>query len=287
MTDSINTHFKSEDYSFFETNTSNLFNSELFLTDFIGFPFNFKKNPELEDIKSKNNEYNINDLYNYNNDTDFKACSHSKKFDIHKFSVCFQKKRGRIKTDINNNKSHDKYKSDNIIRKVQVSYINFLTQFVNEILIKIGRKDLLFIPLDYFYKRIVNKEHRDKLKHATIEEVLKSKISRKYSTKNKDTNAYKCEIIKKENIKLLIDILNKEFLFFFDKIYLKNYRKFNLKEFGLDDLEIELSDSIMLYQDLLLKNKKDINYPEYKAKINICIKQNFLPQRKEIFKCNY
>ena len=287
MIDLINTHSKSEDYSFFETNTSNLFNSELILTDFIGFPFNFKINPELEDIKSKNKECSINDIYNYYNNTDFKACSHSKKFDIHKFSVYFQKKRGRIKRDINNNNSHDKYKSDNIIRKVQVSYINFLTQFVNEILMKIGRKDLLFIPLDYLYKRIVNKEHRDKLKHATIEEVLKSKISGKYSTKDKDTNVYKCEIIKKENIKILIDILNKEFLFFFDKIYLKNYRKFNLKEFGLDDLEIELSDNIRLYQDLLLKNKKDINYPEYKAKINICIKQNFLPQRNEIFKCNY
>ena len=291
MTDLINAHIKTEDFSLIETNTSNTFNSELLLTDFIGFPFNFRKNPELEDIKSKTNECNIN--FNFESEKDCKPdmlYSNSKMANFPKFLVYFhQKKRCRMDKDSNgnNNKCHRKYECDNIVRKVQVSYINFLTQFVNQILLKLGRKDLLLIPLDYFYKRIVNKSFREKLKHSTIEEVLKSKISSKYSTKNEYINATICEKIKKENIKILIDIFNKEFLFFFDKIYFKNYRKFNLKEFGFDDLEIELSDKINLYQDLLSKNKKDVNYQEYKAKIYICIKQFFLPKRNEIFKCNY
>ena len=36
-----------------------------------------------------------------------------------------------------------------------------------------------------------------------------------------------------------------------------------------------------------IKNKNDKHYDEYKKLINSCIKKHFLPERKEIFKCNY
>lgn len=281
MTNFLPHQLKLEDISLLETDTSNTINSELNLTDFIGFPFNFQNNPELEDdIKSKINE-NIKKIQSELN------LQTPKIFGSPKFSVYTQKKRGRIKKDKNNNKQHGKYEEDNIIRKIQVSYISFLTNFVNTVLKAIGRNDLDFTPLNYNFKRIVNKEHRTKLKNSIIEEVLKRTSSPKFSTKDKNINIYICETIKKENINILIDILNKEFLFFFDKIYLKNYRKFNLKEFGLADLNIELPNTIELYQDLLFKNKNDIHYEKYKKLINSCIKKHFLPKRKEIFKCNY
>ena len=53
----------------------------------------------------------------------------------------------------------------------------------------------------------------------------------------------------------LINILNKRYLFFFDKIYYKSLRKFNLKQFYLSDVEIELPDSVKLYKDVLKKNR--------------------------------
>ena len=139
MTDLINAQIKTEDFSLIETNTSNTFNSELLLTDFIGFPFNFRKNPELEDIKSKTNECNIN--FNFESEKDCKPdmlYSNSKMANFPKFSVHFHpKKRCRMNEDSNgnDNKCHRKYECDNIMRKVQVSYINFLTQFVNQILL--------------------------------------------------------------------------------------------------------------------------------------------------------
>jgi len=281
MTDLIPHQLKLEDISLLETDTSNTINTELNLTDFIGFPFNFQNNPELEeDIKSKINE-------NIKKNQSGLNLQSPKTFGSPKFSVYTQKKRGRIKMDKNNNKQHGKYEKDNIIRKIQVSYISFLTNFVNTVLKTIGRNDIDFTPLNYNFKRIVNKEHRTKLKNSIIEEVLKRTSSPKFSTKDKNINIYICETIKKENINILIDILNKEFLFFFDKIYLKTSRKFNLKEFGLADLNIELPKTIELYQDLLFKNKNDKHYDEYKKLINSCIKKHFLPERKEIFKCNY
>ena len=95
--------------------------------------------------------------------------------------------------DKNNNKQHGKYEKDNIIRKIQVSYISFLTNFVNTVLKTIGRNDIDFTPLNYNFKRIVNKEHRTKLKNSIIEEVLKRTSSPKFSTKDKNINIYICE----------------------------------------------------------------------------------------------
>jgi hypothetical protein len=57
-----------------------------------------------------------------------------------------------------------------------------------------------------------------------------------------------------------------------------------MKEFGFDDLEVDL-ENIELFGDLLLKEKDD----DYlKEKMRFCTKNCFLPKKKnEIFKCNY
>ena len=104
------------------------------------------------------------------------------------FQFLLKKKRGRKKVDIKNNKSHGKGEEDNIIRKIQVSYINFVIDFVNIICKEIGRSDLHFIPLDYDFKRIVNKMHREMIKSNTIEKIIKSKVSPKFKTKHENEN---------------------------------------------------------------------------------------------------
>jgi hypothetical protein len=262
--------------SFFETINSNSLNSiEMDLNGFIGYPFNFENNIELEEITPI--------ISSITKKESTKEDLSQKKL----FLTITPKKRGRKIDKKNNGKEHGKYDEDNIVRKIQVSYINFIIDFINEILKGIGRKDLSLIPLDYLFKRVVNKKQRDFLKSHTVEEVIQSKTSPKYKTKNENVNKEICEKIKKEKIYIMSIILKTNFFFFFDKIYYRKARRINLKDFGLVDLEINL-DNLELYEDLLLKNKKDIHFEKYRKKIDFCAKKYFLPKnQKDIFKCNY
>jgi hypothetical protein len=262
--------------SFFETNNSNSLNSiEMDLNGFIGYPFNFEKNIELEEI--------IPDISSITKKESTKEDLSQKKL----FLTIIAQKRGRKIEKKNNGKEHGKYDEDNIVRKIQVSYINFIIDFINEALKGIGRKDLKFIPLAYLFKRVVNKKQRNFLKSHSVEEVIQSKTSPKYKTKDKNVNKEICERIKEEKIYIMSSLLKTNFFFFFDKIYYKKARRINLKDFGLVDLEINL-DNLELYEDLLLKNKKDIHFEKYRKKIDFCVKKYFLPKnQKDIFKCNY
>jgi hypothetical protein len=264
--------------SFFETinsNSNSLNSIEMDLNGFIGYPFNFEKNIELEEI--------IPDISSITKKESTKEDLSQKKL----FLTIIAQKRGRKIEKKNNGKEHGKYDEDNIVRKIQVSYINFIIDLINEVLKGIGRKDLSLIPLDYLFKRVVNKRQRDFLKSHTVEEVIQSKTSPKYKTKNENVNKEICEKIKKEKIYIMSIILKTNFFFFFDKIYYRKARRINLKDFGLVDLEINL-DNLELYEDLLLKNKKDIHFEKYRKKIDFCAKKYFLPKnQKDIFKCNY
>ena len=269
--------FNVDNISIHETDDTKQINIENDLVNFIGHPFDYKINPDLE---TTHNLAKTNYLLSK------QFISSQKQTNL--FLVYTQKKRGRIKKSENINvKPHGKFDEDNIIRKIQVSYLNFITDFMNEIIKKIGREDLKFISLNYFYKRKVNKAHRKLLKNQTIKEVLSNDISPKFRKQNSRLNYETCEIIKKENIYILLNILNKEIFFFFDKIYFKNYRNFNLKEFGFDNLEILLPPKVELFEDLLNKNKKEIHFQEYKKRINKCAKKYFLKAKQDIFKCNY
>jgi hypothetical protein len=86
--------------------------------------------------------------------------------------------------------------------------------------------------------------------------------------KNANSNKKTCDLIQKEpKLKDMNIILNKNILFFFDKIY-KEERKeeYNLNEFGLADLKFVFSKKVKLLEDLISKNKKDVQFNEYKKK---------------------
>ena len=171
---------------------------------------------------------------------------------------------------------HTKNKFDNILTKIQVQYINFLINFINIIIEKFGRSDLQFKLIDASLKKHNKIESRKKLKEGTIADVLKNEISSKYTKINKNHNFEVYEELVKNGLVDVINVLNQKFLFFFESVYFKSLRKFNLKDFGLVDLQIELPKKILLYEDLLMKNKKDGNFEEYKIKMERCIKWHFL-----------
>lgn len=186
-----------------------------------------------------------------------------------------KKKRGRKSYRDVTYKQHDKYSVDNIIRKIQVGYINFIIGFANEVLKKIGRKDLSFIPMGYNDKKNIDKKNRNILNSKTIREIIcDNNISTKYKT---DINKKIFEQIEKENENILQNILNKNFLFLFDKIYYKKIKSINMKEFGFDDMEIDLRN-IKLFGDLLSKEKDDNNIKE---RMHYYAKMYFLPQNQQ------
>ena len=206
--------------------------------------------------------------------------------DLDKNENNLRKKRGRKPFKDRNNKCHDKYSEDNIIRKIQVNYINFLVKFVNELLKTIGREDLSFIQLNYNFKKLNSKGHRHVLNSKTLREVFSIDKSPKNKKKNKDYNAKICQIIEKECKDISENILSRNFLYFFDKIFYKNNKKINMKEFGFDDLEVDL-ENIKLFGDLLLKEKDD---PLLNEKMEFCAKNCFFPKNEKgigIFKCIY
>ena len=180
---------------------------------------------------------------------------------------------------INNNKkpyTHSKKKFDNILTKIQVSYINFLVDFTNYILELYYRKDLKFRYLDSKIKKNNKSDIRKQQKNGSIGDIIKNKISPKYSTLNENTNFQIYEELEKSGLYDILNILDQKFLFFFENVYYNNKRRFNLKDFGLNDLEIELPKNIKLYENLSTKYIGETDYEEYKEKMEECIKWHFL-----------
>ena len=196
------------------------------------------------------------------------------------FKILNQKKRrGRVKQekkqeemnikeneDNNYDKIHDKYTSDNLLRKVQVHYLSFIVRFLNEIL-KFLCCEQRFLNLNYEFKSNVNKKFFSSLKTKTIGDIISTQISVKYK---KEAQNYNKNIFDQtKNNKILDKIYSENYSLFFKKIYFKSKREINLREYGLNK-KIILSEKVEMYEDLL-ENKEYV----YKRNIKKCVNQHF------------
>ena len=180
------------------------------------------------------------------------------------------KKRGRRKKKQNAKykREHKRDSPDNILRKIQVHFINFIVYFLNVILKNFNFKQK-FMKLDYEFKKGIKKEILNILKSKNLGELISQEISNKYKTKNKNYNKNIYGEIK--NYKVINKILSINYLDFFkNTIYFLNKKHIDLREFGLDK-KIELTDDSKMFKGLINKNKED------KRKIYQIIKINFLP----------
>ena len=84
---------------------------------------------------------------------------------------------------------HDKYSTDNIIKKIKNYLIKSLIKFVNSELIgtNVYKKSMLK-KLDYKFTSNTNKEDNIICLNMTVKELLSFEISKKYSTQNKNRN---------------------------------------------------------------------------------------------------
>ena len=173
---------------------------------------------------------------------------------------------------------HSKDYKDNIIRKIQVHFHNFLLSSINEIITNYGfDKKFEFIDIDYEYKKNIKKEYFEKLKTKEIRQILCQNISPKFrklfKTDKEINNKKYLEVIKYDSIK---KFLSETYINIFRKYYFVNKRDIN--DYGLN---INLSSKVETYQDFLEEYSEELDYIE---KIRKVVEENYLP--KKIFTHN-
>ena len=158
-------------------------------------------------------------------------------------------------------KIHDKNAPDNILRKIQVHYITFIIDAVNELLHKLEYTEK-FIDLDYNEKKNITKNNFSSLKNLNIGQILCKKISSKFRKQFKQ-NSFKNNVIfniVKTN-KYVNIFLSQNYIKLFQDVYYKDKRD-NI----IDDLYFKLSENVKTYKNLL--SEKFDDEEEYKTKVN-------------------
>ena len=227
-----------------------------------------KKNPESstnnkeQNIQKKANKINMFKVIKVDDSND----------DIGDDNKCRSKKRKRNK----NGRVHDKNGTDNMLRKIQVSYINFILTFANFLITKyFNNKDTKipkFLKISYDFKKVVNKKNVAELKLKTINEIITmSHISTKYKKHDSYNNKNVLEEVSK-NCGVLKKLFEKNYLFLFN-VYYQKKRKLNLDIIGLQNEDIELPNNIKLFEDIFRKKNNDKK--EYRDNMEQTVK-NFL-----------
>ena len=178
---------------------------------------------------------------------------------INKFiSELISKNRGRkILYSIHSSKkkTHTAGDWDNILRKIQNHFLNFVTSYLNNIIYShLRRKDLYFLKFSYSDKKNVNYENVEKLKNYNIKQLLENLgVSPKYN----ETKLKKGENINGNKLNYLYKydwfdkVVQTKFLKLF-KVYYN--QKCPLKEIFLNGKKIILKGTESFY-NLLQKNR--------------------------------
>ena len=107
------------------------------------------------------------------------------------FKTILHQKRGRKeKNAIIGKKYHGSGDFDNIQRKIQVNFINFLINLANDAVHTILGKESKFIFKDvkYIFKKVVNHNYVEKLKKSKYSDIVQMKVSPKNRSYNEDSN---------------------------------------------------------------------------------------------------
>ena len=286
-------------------NNDNFFNRNIFNEN--NNLFNIKNNndtPIISRAFKKNNDENIN--YNFLNtkiipvfhklnnkddiiinnydektftneilDKDITRNSSEKKV-ILKFKTNLKKKRGRVRKSGDKTKSkrvHTSTDFDNLQRKIQVHYLTFIVNFVNEILGTFypSEKKLRFFNINYEQKKNVSFEHINALKNKKIGEILKLPPSPKYKIKTgNNINEINFNKICETNI-FLKNFFEKNYLEFFNEYYMKDN-----KTISFCDKVINFN-KINFFNDLLKAN------PQAASKMQEIIKNHYTIRNNNYF----
>ena len=191
-------------------------------------------------------------------------------------STILRTKRGRKEKKCNK-KIHQAYDDDNILRKIQVHFLSFITNYVNDILRTFGnnKKVPYFRNIDYEIKKTVNHKYVEKLKSLCIAELLQLRVSPKM--KNHDDsvnkNIYQTVIT---SFPFMYGFLQQSYLSLF-KEYFYNKNKI----FFVNGKLISLSIKTRTFNDLINKNYA------YREKLTTIAINFFLNHYKRYKKPNF
>jgi hypothetical protein len=276
------------------SNSQNIYNDSLFSL----FEQNYQNNSSFNE--NDENFYDLNEFFLTRKNN---SISNESK-DIEKCINTIKGKEGKDddKTIINNNnydnnnmtgkkkpRKHDKTAKDNIKRKIQVNYIKFLKNLLNQISIELlcnyeNNENIQFFPLNYDFIKLISKEYFNSLKKQTLGDIFKNNVSHKFKNYQiLNIKVYNEITDKSETIKKILDTT---YLEFFDVYYL-NKKTLNLSKYGLDKTII-LSSDIRFFKDLLKKDNSDSESSSeddiyYQNRIKECIKKYFMRNDKPIF----
>ena len=187
---------------------------------------------------------------------------------------CINKKRGRKTKEKNKNKFHDNTCVDNLLRKIQIHFFNFVINFCNDALKEEHPNSKAFFKsINCKNKKNVKYSYTSSLKKATIKYLLKMDISIK---NKKSENYYNRALL--EKIENSSPCLSKLFEMNYLELFEKYYNKGNpLNEIVYGNKIINLSEKTKskVFYNLIEKNKNlkkhliDMAEKEY-----ICVKKD-------------
>lgn len=181
----------------------------------------------------------------------FKVKAHSlaDNEEIPKIASVLRTKRGRKEKKCNK-KIHHAYDDDNILRKIQVHFLSFLTNYTNDVIRTFGnnKKVPYFRNIDYEIKKTVNHRYVEKLKSLCIAELLQLRVSPKMKNHDESVNKeiYQTVIT---SFPFMYGFLQRSYLSLF-KEYFYNKNKI----FIVNGKLISLSIKTKTFNDLINKN---------------------------------
>ena len=201
---------------------------------------------------------------------DITLCSIESKNEERQLIKSGRKRRHQLE---NGEKIHDRYSTDNILRRIQVHYMTFIISIVNELLNYLGYK-YKFIDIDYNIKKAINKKQFYAIKKLNIAQIICQTSSPKFKNHSKQKNNNIYEKVKGDE--KVNQFLSKTFMELFKDVYLKDKRYIN--ENGLI---FPLSEKVKTYKDLFSKKKEKDEINEYTKKVDEVIQIYYL----NMFKC--
>ena len=155
------------------------------------------------------------------------------------------KKRGR-KTNKINKKIHSSSDFDNILRKIQVHFLNFITSLLNDIIFYFLREKKFFSKFNYDDKKNVKHDYVESLKLLDVKTLIEAiKISPRYKSDH-DINKVKLKFL--TDYSWFKEIFYKKISDIFI-LYYNNREPLNI--INVDGRQIKLSKSTKTFIDLI------------------------------------
>ena len=150
-----------------------------------------------------------------------------------------------------------------------IDFINFILDFLNH------NKNERFKQIDYEIKQNVNQTFFNFLKSQKLSDIVCLKISQKNKKIIAQDTDYNTNLYNSlKSIPLLNNILNQNYLTFFQNTYYRSEKTISLKPYGIDEINITLSDNIKMFNDKINCEDKD-----YIDAIQKCVKNKYFEEK--------